>query len=82
MRQPDGRVAIGPAGRVLAEPRLWVLAYGEWTGSASATLAGVARAARDTVQQVAQGSADLAVAWWTWPANRRMVCPEAAEAAV
>lgn len=52
--QADGRVAVGPAGRALAEPRLWLLGYGDWTGSASATLAGITRAARDAVQQVAQ----------------------------
>jgi putative flavoprotein involved in K+ transport len=52
--QPDGRVAVGPAGRALAEPRLWLLGYGDWTGSASATLAGITRAARDAVQGVVQ----------------------------
>ncbi len=52
--QPDGRVAVGPAGRALAEPRLWLLGYGDWTGSASATLAGITRAARDAVQEVVQ----------------------------
>jgi cation diffusion facilitator CzcD-associated flavoprotein CzcO len=52
--QPDGRVPVGPAGRALAEPRLWLLGYGDWTGSASATLAGITRAARDAVQQVVE----------------------------
>jgi putative flavoprotein involved in K+ transport len=49
----DGRVALGPAGQVLAEPRLWLLGYGDWTGMASATLAGITRAARETVAAIA-----------------------------
>ncbi len=52
--EPDGRVAVGPAGRARAAPRLWLLGYGDWTGAASATLAGITRAARDAVQQVVQ----------------------------
>jgi cation diffusion facilitator CzcD-associated flavoprotein CzcO len=31
----DGRVAVGPDGRAAAEPRLWLLGYGDWTGTAS-----------------------------------------------
>lgn len=50
--QDDGRVEVGPSGRSTAEPRLWLLGYGDWTGMASATLAGVTRAARDVVQGV------------------------------
>lgn len=42
----DGRVATEGA-RSLAEPRLWLLGYGDWTGPASATLIGVSRTARD-----------------------------------
>ncbi|MBX9748790.1 MAG: hypothetical protein K5Q68_04170 [Roseococcus sp.] len=53
--QPDGRVRVEPAGRSTAEPRLWLLGYGDWTGMALATLAGVTRAARDTVARVASG---------------------------
>ena len=52
--QPDGRVQVGPTGRATAEPRLWLLGYGDWTGMASATLAGVTRAARDAVQGVVE----------------------------
>ena len=50
----DGRVAVsGVAGtRSLAEPRLWMVGYGNWTGYASATLIGVGRSARATVQEV------------------------------
>lgn len=50
--QLDGRVQVGPIGQSTAEPRLWLLGYGDWTGMASATLAGVTRAARDAVQGV------------------------------
>jgi putative flavoprotein involved in K+ transport len=49
----DGRVAV-EHGRALQEPRLWLLGYGDWTGAASATLAGITRSARDTVQAVQQ----------------------------
>ncbi|HEY0970892.1 MAG TPA: ArsO family NAD(P)H-dependent flavin-containing monooxygenase [Gemmatimonadales bacterium] len=50
----DGRVAItGGAGtRSAAEPRLWLVGYGEWTGMASATLIGVGRSARATVEEI------------------------------
>ena len=51
----DGRVAIQPGGsgtRAAAEPRLWLVGYGEWTGFASATLIGVGRSARATVQEI------------------------------
>ena len=32
--------------------RLWLVGYGEWTGYASATLIGVGRSARATVEQI------------------------------
>jgi putative flavoprotein involved in K+ transport len=51
----DGRVAIQPGGsgtRAAGEPRLWLVGYGEWTGFASATLIGVGRSARATVQEI------------------------------
>ena len=50
----DGRVAVGAAGRACAEPCLWMLGYGDWTGMASATLAGITRAARETVGAIAK----------------------------
>jgi putative flavoprotein involved in K+ transport len=50
--RPDARVEVGPNGQSTLEPRLWLLGYGDWTGLASATLAGVTRAARDAVQGV------------------------------
>ena len=54
-----GRVATaGPAGtRAAREPRLWLVGYGEWTGFASATLIGVGRSARATVDDVARAPA-------------------------
>lgn len=38
--------------RSTAEPRLWLVGYGDWTGMASATLIGVMRTARSTAQEV------------------------------
>jgi cation diffusion facilitator CzcD-associated flavoprotein CzcO len=35
-----------------AEPRLWLVGYGEWTGYASATIIGVGRSARATVDEI------------------------------
>jgi cation diffusion facilitator CzcD-associated flavoprotein CzcO len=52
----DGRVAIDRGGsgtRAAREPRLWLVGYGEWTGFASATLIGVGRSARATVDEIA-----------------------------
>ena len=51
----DGRVAIRAGGsgtHALGEPRLWLVGYGEWTGFASATLIGVGRSARATVDEI------------------------------
>ena len=47
----DGRVDVAGT-RSVQVPRLWLLGYGEWTGFASATLIGVGRSARATVEQV------------------------------
>ncbi|VVD89510.1 pyridine nucleotide-disulfide oxidoreductase [Pandoraea iniqua] len=56
----DGRIRVDGT-RAIDEPRLWLVGYGEWTGYASATLIGVMRSARATVQDVvaclAQGAA-------------------------
>jgi putative flavoprotein involved in K+ transport len=38
----------------IKEPRLWLVGYGNWTGFASATLIGVGRSARATVQEVTE----------------------------
>lgn len=52
----DGRVAVRGT-RSVVEPRLWLLGYGEWTGYASATLIGVGRSARGTVDEVVRALA-------------------------
>lgn len=49
----EGRVAVEGT-RAVNEPRLWLVGYGEWTGSASATLIGVTRTARSTVAEIEQ----------------------------
>ncbi|PAP75880.1 ArsO family NAD(P)H-dependent flavin-containing monooxygenase [Rubrivirga marina] len=48
-----GRVTV-EATRSVAEPRLWLVGYGSWTGFASATLVGVGRSARVTAREVIQ----------------------------
>jgi cation diffusion facilitator CzcD-associated flavoprotein CzcO len=51
----DGRIAIAADGsgtRAAGAPRLWLVGYGEWTGFASATLLGVGRSARATVDEI------------------------------
>ncbi len=48
---PEGKVAVSGT-RSLAEPRLWLVGYGEWTGFASATLVGVMRGARQTAREI------------------------------
>jgi hypothetical protein len=47
----DGRVATDGTRSVL-ERRLWLVGYGDWTGYASATLVGVGRTARSTVEEI------------------------------
>jgi len=49
--EPDGRVAVKGT-RSLREPSLWLVGYGNWTGYASATLIGVGRSARATVDEI------------------------------
>jgi cation diffusion facilitator CzcD-associated flavoprotein CzcO len=48
---PDGRVEVEGT-RAAGEPRLWLVGYGDWTGFASATLVGVGRSARATVDEI------------------------------
>ena len=50
--EADGRVAVRGT-RSVREPMLWLVGYGNWTGFASATLIGVGRSARSTVDQIA-----------------------------
>jgi hypothetical protein len=47
----EGRVRVSGT-RAVDEARLWLVGYGEWTGYASATLIGVGRTARGTVDQI------------------------------
>lgn len=51
--EPDGKVLVNDS-RSIKEPRLWLVGYGDWTGPASATLAGVMRAARGAVAEITQ----------------------------
>jgi putative flavoprotein involved in K+ transport len=55
--ESDGRIAV-QGSRSLRESRLWLVGYGDWTGMASATLAGVTRAARSAVQEVQDALTD------------------------
>lgn len=57
--EADDRVAVVGT-RSAAQPRLWLVGYGEWTGAASATLIGVTRTARSTVAEIAAALADEA----------------------
>jgi cation diffusion facilitator CzcD-associated flavoprotein CzcO len=57
--EAGGRILVEGT-RSVREPRLWLVGYGDWTGYASATLIGVGRTARSTVEQiVAAGTAQL-----------------------
>lgn len=49
--EPDGRVKVS-RNRSEKEPNLWLVGYGNWTGFASATLIGVGRTARATVDEI------------------------------
>ena len=49
--EPNGRIAVRGT-RSIREPRLWLVGYGDWTGYASATLIGVGRTARATVDEI------------------------------
>jgi putative flavoprotein involved in K+ transport len=52
LRQRDGTIATAGT-RALAEPRLHLLGYGDWTGPASATLIGVGPGARNAAREIA-----------------------------
>jgi cation diffusion facilitator CzcD-associated flavoprotein CzcO len=54
--EPDGRIAVSGT-RAVKEPRLWLVGYGQWTGFASATLIGVGRSARATVDELVEALA-------------------------
>ncbi|MEV5576353.1 ArsO family NAD(P)H-dependent flavin-containing monooxygenase [Spirillospora sp. NPDC052269] len=51
LRDHTGRIPTDGT-RALAEPRLHLLGYGDWTGPGSATLIGAARTARDCVRAI------------------------------
>ncbi|MET8339858.1 ArsO family NAD(P)H-dependent flavin-containing monooxygenase [Streptosporangium canum] len=51
LRAPGGVISTDGT-RVLAEPRLHLLGYGDWTGPASATLIGAGRTARQMVGEI------------------------------
>ncbi|NBM17469.1 ArsO family NAD(P)H-dependent flavin-containing monooxygenase [Streptomyces sp. GC420] len=53
LRGARGRIPLAGT-RALAEPRLHLLGYGDWTGPASATLIGVGRPARDAAREIAE----------------------------
>jgi len=48
---PNGHIEVRGT-RAVREPRLWLVGYGDWTGYASATLIGVGRTARATVEGI------------------------------
>ncbi|MFD3665246.1 ArsO family NAD(P)H-dependent flavin-containing monooxygenase [Streptomyces sp. NPDC058659] len=52
LRDPRGHIPTHGT-QALAEPRLHLLGYGDWTGPASATLIGVGRPAREAARQIA-----------------------------
>lgn len=49
--EENGRIKVEGT-RSVKEPRLWLVGYGDWTGFASATLVGVGRTARRTVEEI------------------------------
>lgn len=50
---PDGRGKIRTVGtRCVDVPGLWLVGYGQWTGFASATLIGVGRYGKQTIQEI------------------------------
>lgn len=51
--EANGKVEVQGTHSV-KEPRLWLVGYGNWTGFASATLIGIGRSARATVQEISE----------------------------
>jgi cation diffusion facilitator CzcD-associated flavoprotein CzcO len=51
VKEPNGRV-VTRGTRSVREPRLWLVGYGDWTGYASATIIGVGRTARATIEEI------------------------------
>jgi putative flavoprotein involved in K+ transport len=55
--EPNGRILVYGT-RSAHEPFLWLVGYGDWTGYASATVIGVGRMARATVDEIGRSFAD------------------------
>jgi len=55
--EPNGRILVRGT-RAVKEPMLWLVGYGDWTGYASATLIGVGRTARATVDEIVRAIRD------------------------
>ena len=55
--EPNRRIVVRGT-RSVREPRLWLVGYGDWTGYASATLIGVGRTARTTVEEIVRALDD------------------------
>ena len=53
----ESRVTVDGT-QVRGVPSLWLVGYGEWTGTASATLIGVMRTARSTASEITQHLSD------------------------
>ncbi|MEH6386646.1 ArsO family NAD(P)H-dependent flavin-containing monooxygenase [Pseudomonas profundi] len=49
--EADGKVQV-EGNRSVKQPNLWLVGYGDWTGTASATLIGVIRSARSAVSEI------------------------------
>ncbi|WP_256663745.1 ArsO family NAD(P)H-dependent flavin-containing monooxygenase [Pseudomonas sp. gcc21] len=49
--EADGKVQV-EGNRSVKQPNLWLVGYGNWTGTASATLIGVTRSARAAVSEI------------------------------
>ncbi|QFR34676.1 ArsO family NAD(P)H-dependent flavin-containing monooxygenase [Ancylobacter sp. TS-1] len=49
--ESDGRIEVVDQ-RAVAQPRLWLAGYGNWTGAASATLIGAGRTARELAPRI------------------------------
>jgi cation diffusion facilitator CzcD-associated flavoprotein CzcO len=49
--EEDGKVTVSGT-KAIKSSRLWLMGYGSWTGYASATLIGVGRTARSTVEEI------------------------------
>lgn len=65
---PNAQIGVTRAHSV-AEPRLWLLGYGDWTGETSATILGVGRYARATAAEI-----DAVLSAETYSSGKIMKC--------